>query len=134
MNQVHTLLHHFFRIHFNIMFLFVLRSSMWSLPFRVSYKNFVLFSSSFDVMDLPACPNSELRRNYEFYVQLLGLLGERSACHKAITYTGQHKQRKTLVPRMGFEPTIPVFECANISCLRSQGHCDRLHYFLERKI
>jgi hypothetical protein len=39
-------------------------------------------------------------------------LDEWSARRKAATYTGQHKQnkrRQTSVPRVGFEPTIPVF-------------------------
>jgi hypothetical protein len=30
------------------------------------------------------------------------------------------------MPRVGFEPTIPVFrESEDGSCLRSRGHCDR---------
>jgi hypothetical protein len=36
-------------------------------------------------------------------------------CHKAATYKGQHKQKKrgqTSMPRIGNEPTIPVFERA----------------------
>jgi hypothetical protein len=36
-------------------------------------------------------------------------------CHKATTYTGQHKQKKrgqTSMPRVGYESTIPVVERA----------------------
>jgi hypothetical protein len=39
-----------------------------------------------------------------------------SARRNAAAYTGQHKQNKrgqTSMPRMGVEPTIPVFERAN---------------------
>jgi hypothetical protein len=40
-------------------------------------------------------------------------------CRKAATYTGQHKQiqekrGQTCMPRVGFEPTILVFERAKI--------------------
>jgi hypothetical protein len=39
-----------------------------------------------------------------------------SVRHKAATYTGRHKQRRNAVqiymPRVGFEPTFPVFEQA----------------------
>jgi len=51
---------------------------------------------------------------YEYrFGHLVGLLGRGSARHKASTYKGQHNTEKrghTLMPRVGFEPTIPVFE------------------------
>jgi hypothetical protein len=40
-------------------------------------------------------------------------MGEGSAHSKCCTYTGQEKAEKrgrTIMPRAGFEPTIPVFE------------------------
>jgi hypothetical protein len=42
-------------------------------------------------------------------------LDRRLPCRKAATYTGQHKHnkcRQAPVPRVGFEPTIPVFQRA----------------------
>jgi hypothetical protein len=42
-------------------------------------------------------------------------LDEGSARRKAATYTGhQHRGTQTSMPRMGFKPTIPVFERAKI--------------------
>jgi hypothetical protein len=38
----------------------------------------------------------------------------------------QNKHTQASVPRLGFEPTIPVFERAKTVCLRPRGHCDRL--------
>jgi hypothetical protein len=38
----------------------------------------------------------------------------------------QNKRTQTSMRRVGFEPTIPVFERAKavVSCLRLRGHCD----------
>jgi hypothetical protein len=42
-----------------------------------------------------------------------------SVHHKALTY----KQNKhTSMPQMGFEPMTPMFEWADMSCLRLHGH------------
>jgi hypothetical protein len=50
-------------------------------------------------------------------------------CHKAATYTGQHKQKKrglTSMPRVGFEPTSPLFDRAKtFHALDRAPHCDR---------
>jgi hypothetical protein len=51
----------------------------------------------------------------EFYGQSAGFLGRGITRRKAATYTGQHKQnkrRQTGMLRVGFEPTIPLFERA----------------------
>jgi hypothetical protein len=74
-----------------------------------------------------------------FFFQLLNPVHSRqdsldggSAHRKAATYTHrttQTQNKRTLapMPRVGFEPTIPVFEQAKIriSCLKLRGHCDR---------
>jgi len=44
MHSVHTLPNYFFKIHSNIILPFTPRSSEWSLPFRVSEKNFLYIS------------------------------------------------------------------------------------------
>jgi hypothetical protein len=46
----------------------------------------------------------------------------------------QNKCTQTSMPRVGFEPTIPVFERANTVHALHCGHCDRLHIpFTETK-
>jgi hypothetical protein len=37
----------------------------------------------------------------------------------------QNKRRQTSMPWMGFEPTIPVRESEDSSCLKQRGHCNR---------
>jgi hypothetical protein len=49
--------------------------------------------------------------SFLIYTQTLGLLGRGSACRKAAHYT-QNKRIQRSMPRLGFEPTIPVFELA----------------------
>jgi hypothetical protein len=63
----------------------------------------------FDVVNLPACPNSELRGNCESYVQSVGLLGRGSACHRAVTYTGQHREERSC---LGWDSN-PRPQCSN---------------------
>jgi hypothetical protein len=57
----------------------------------------------------------ELIWKYEFYRQSVDSLEGWSARRKAASYTGQHKHKKrgqTSMPRVEFEPTIPVLERA----------------------
>jgi hypothetical protein len=59
----------------------------------------------------------DLGRFFSFliYTQSIRVLGWGSARRKAATNTEQHKQNKrgqTFMPRVGFEPTIPVFDWA----------------------
>jgi hypothetical protein len=56
---------------------------------------------------------SDLGQFFSFliYTQSVGILGRGSARRKAATYT-QNKGRQTSMPRVEFEPTIPVFERA----------------------
>jgi hypothetical protein len=57
----------------------------------------------------------ELIRKYKFYRQLIGLLGRLISPSQGRYLQKQHKHRKnseTSKPRVGFEPTIPVFEGA----------------------
>jgi hypothetical protein len=55
----------------------------------------------------------DLGRFFSFliYTQSVGLLGRGSALRKAATYT-QNRRTQTSMPRVAFEPTIPVFEGA----------------------
>jgi hypothetical protein len=49
--------------------------------------------------------------SFLIYTQLVGLLGRGITPRKAATYT-QNIRTQTSIPRVGFEPTIPVFERA----------------------
>jgi hypothetical protein len=43
-----------------------------------------------------------------------------------MTTQTQNKRTQTSMPRVGFEPTFPVFERAKtLPCSRPRGHCDR---------
>jgi hypothetical protein len=54
-------------------------------------------------------------------------------CSKAVTHTGQYKQnkkrRETSMPRVGFEPTIPVFWWANIYHALDFSATDKLFFY-----
>jgi hypothetical protein len=70
-----------------------------------------------------------IRINLELLIlQTVGraLWTEDGPSRKAATYTGQHKHRKTSMPRVGFEPMIPVFERAKTfhasECTATQIH------------
>jgi hypothetical protein len=49
--------------------------------------------------------------SFSIYTQSVGLLDGGPARRKAATYT-QNKRTQTFMPRVGFEPTTPVFERA----------------------
>jgi hypothetical protein len=59
---------------------------------------------------------------------LVGLLGQGSTYGKAFSYTERHKHREERghMLRIGFEPTISVFECSNIV---HSGHSNREENF-----
>jgi hypothetical protein len=67
----------------------------------------------------------------ESYTQSVGLLGRgMSPSQGRYLHIVQHKQNKrteTSMPRVGFEPTISVFERVKMVHVldRSAGHCDR---------
>jgi hypothetical protein len=44
----------------------------------------------------------------------------------------QNKRTHTSMPRVGFEPRIPVYESEDGSCLRPRGHCDRLFTYKDK--
>jgi hypothetical protein len=75
-------------------------------------------SSSFDILGPLACSHSELIWNYRSYRQPVGLLGrvispsQGGYLHWKIQT--QQKRRLTSMPRVGFEPTIPVSERTKI--------------------
>jgi hypothetical protein len=108
--------------------------------YTICYHPLDVFYLSIYLSIYSCCSLLQHRASVKLFVSLqflnvmksIGLLGRvinpTQGCYLHRTTQTQNKFRQIFMPIVRFEPTIPAFERANISCLRPRGHCDRLHF------
>jgi hypothetical protein len=93
------------------------RKTIRNIPSSESFKidSFILSYSCCSLCSIGHLWNASFHFSFLILDGRYDSLDGGSACHKAATCTGHHKQNKrtqTSIPWVGFEPTIPVFELA----------------------